>query len=75
MKQFVFWNFRPIIFFYYLNKYDYDGHGWSNNKKPIEEILIKIWKEIDWNIWILYLKTWKKDEIDKLVNIVLKNEL
>jgi nucleoside-diphosphate-sugar epimerase len=29
------------------NKYDYDGHGWSNNKKPIEEILTKIWKEID----------------------------
>jgi nucleoside-diphosphate-sugar epimerase len=28
------------------NKYDYDGHGWSNNKKPIEEILIKIWKGI-----------------------------
>jgi nucleoside-diphosphate-sugar epimerase len=29
------------------NKYDYDGHGWSNNKKPIEEILKKIWKKID----------------------------
>jgi hypothetical protein len=29
------------------NKYDYDGHGWSNNKKPIEEILRKIWKKIN----------------------------
>jgi hypothetical protein len=28
------------------NKYDYDGHGWSNNKKPIEEVLRKIWKKI-----------------------------
>lgn len=28
-------------------KYDYDGHGWSNNKKPIEEILRKIWKKIN----------------------------
>jgi nucleoside-diphosphate-sugar epimerase len=27
------------------DKYDYDGHGWSNNKKPIEEILRKIWKK------------------------------
>jgi nucleoside-diphosphate-sugar epimerase len=27
------------------NKYDYDGHGWSNNKKPIEEILKTIWKK------------------------------
>jgi nucleoside-diphosphate-sugar epimerase len=25
-------------------KYDYDGHGWSDNKKPIVEILRKIWK-------------------------------
>jgi nucleoside-diphosphate-sugar epimerase len=29
------------------NKYDYDEHGWSNNKKPIEEILRKIWKKIN----------------------------
>ncbi len=28
-------------------KYDYDGHGWSNNKKPIEEILKKIWKKLN----------------------------
>lgn len=35
--------FREII----KNKYDFDGHGWSNNKKPIEEILIKVWKEIE----------------------------
>ncbi len=29
------------------SKYDYDGYGWSNNKKPIEEILKKIWKKIN----------------------------
>ena len=29
------------------NKYDYNEHGWSNNKKPIEEILRKIWKKIN----------------------------
>jgi hypothetical protein len=28
-------------------KYDYDGYGWSNNKKPIEEILKKIWKKLN----------------------------
>jgi nucleoside-diphosphate-sugar epimerase len=28
------------------NKYDYDGHGWSDNKKPIVEILKSIWNDI-----------------------------